>query len=263
MAAAEPINKLPNVLACDIGNGSIHFAAVCGEEVTGRRSMQIGQLGGLAQAMRKGWSQMAEPKQIVAGSVNPAGLKALEAAVGGAVSQDVLVVGRDLPLPIKTDLPDPAAIGVDRLCTAAAAFDHFGVACVVADFGTAVTIDCVNDDGVFLGGAILPGLRMAAKSLATQTAQLPEVKIRQPKWVFGKDTVQAITGGLVFGLRGALRELVETYATQLGCWPVVVITGGDAKQICPDPGQSQLIQCQVDDLALRGVAIAYYKTLVK
>jgi len=257
------MDKIPSVLACDVGNTAIHLVAVCGEEVAGPQSVRIGDLAGLSQAIRKLWAGMDELKKVVVGSVNPSGLKDLEAAIAESIGQPALVIGRDLPLPIATDLPDPAAVGVDRLCAAAAAFDRIGAACVVADFGTAVTIDCVNDEGVFLGGAILPGLEMGARSLAAQTALLPKVDLAEPTWVFGKDTRQAIVGGLVVSARGALREFVEAYATALGHWPTVIVTGGDAKLICDDPSQSQLVQCRVDDLALRGVAIAYYRTLLK
>ena len=256
-------DKLPHVLACDVGNSTIHFGQVCGGKVSSAQTIHLGELSGLAESLSRLWSQMPAPKKIAAGSVNPSGLKALETAVAQAIDQPVLVVGRNLPLPIETDLADPSATGVDRLCAAAAAFDHLGVACVVADFGTAVTIDCVNDDGVFIGGAILPGLEMGAKSLAAHTAQLPKVEVTEPTWVFGKDTRQAIVGGLVMSARGALREFAEAYATELGHWPVVVVTGGDAKLVCGDPNQSGLVQCRVDDLAVRGVAIAYYKSLLK
>ena len=226
-------------------------------------ALAAGQLNGLGKALRQLWQQMPAPKRIAAGSVNPPGLKALEAAAEEAIGEPVLVIGRDLPLPIETKLTHPEKIGADRLCCAAAAFDHLGVACVVADFGTAATIDCVNDEGLFLGGAILPGLQMAAESLQSSTAQLPKVELTEPNWVFGADTHQAIIGGLVFGARGALRELVETYATKLGHWPIVIVTGGDAKTICGDPNSSLLVQARVDDLGVRGVAIAYYKTLLK
>jgi len=257
------LDKLPHVLACDVGNTAIHFAQVCGEEVSSAQTFRLGELSGLGESLSRLWSAMPEPKKIAASSVNPSGLKALEAAVAKAVNQHVLVVGRELPLPIETDLPDPSSTGADRLCAAAAAFDHLGVACVVADFGTAVTIDCVNDDGVFVGGAILPGLEMGAKSLAAHTAQLPKVELTEPTWVFGKDTRQAIVGGLVISAKAALREFVEAYATELGHWPVVIVTGGDARLVCGDPNQSGLVQCRVDDLAVRGVAIAYYKSLLK
>lgn len=265
---------LPFVLACDVGNSAIHFASVQGEDVSAVRVFRHGELAELGPALLALWNELPQPKKIIASSVSPAGLRALEAAVAEAITrfgtpessaghEPVLTVGRDLPLPIETDLPHPEQIGTDRLCAAVAAFDRLGVACVVADFGSAITIDCVNDNGVFMGGAILPGLAMSAKLLADKTAQLPAVELSQPDWVYGKDTRQAIVGGLVFGARGALRELTESYATALEHWPTVVITGGDAALICPAHGESELVQAIVPDLTIRGIAAAYYRTLLK
>jgi type III pantothenate kinase len=259
----DSAQKIPNVLACDIGNTSVQIARVHGTNSSALANFDNDDLSGLGDALAVVWDQMEGSGKVAASSVNPEGLKALEAAAGEAIGQDVLVIGRDLPLPIETSVPHPAGIGTDRLCAAAAAFDHLGVACVVADFGSAITIDCVDSDGLFQGGAILPGLHMGARALASQTAQLPEVQVAEPRWVYGQDTAQAIIGGLVQGARGALRELVEAYATEMGSWPVVILTGGDARVICPDVNESELAQAIVDDLVLRGVAIAYYKFMLK
>jgi type III pantothenate kinase len=257
------LDQVPNVLACDVGNTAIHFAHVQGDQVDRVRAFRIGELSKMGQALAELWEQVPPPRKIAAGSVNPAGLRALEAAAAESTREEVLVIGRDLPLPIETDVADPGSVGVDRLCAAVAAFDRLGVPCVVADFGTAITVDCVNAEGVFLGGAILPGLDMAAASLSAGTAQLPRVKLSRPKWVYGKNTEQAIIGGVIYGARGALRGLVEAYATELGQWPVVIVTGSDAKWVCESLGESDLIQAIVPDLVLRGVAIAYYRTLLK
>ncbi|MDP6047061.1 MAG: type III pantothenate kinase [Phycisphaerae bacterium] len=254
---------IPCVLACDIGNTSVQIACVEGQKSSSLMSFPNDDLSGLADGLATAWSDMGSAGKIAACSVNPATLAALEAAATETIGQDVLVIGRDLPLPIETNLPHPAGIGTDRLCAAAAAYDQLGVACVVADFGSAITIDCVNEDGLFQGGAILPGLQMSARALASQTAQLPEVKIVEPDWVYGQDTNQAIIGGLIHGARGALRELVETYATEMGAWPLVILTGGDARVICKDVNESEIAQAVVDDLVLRGVAIAYYKFMLQ
>jgi len=256
------VNEIPNVLACDVGNGAVHFAHVKGDEVSRAQSVRVGELRKLGGALRALWDDIPPPRKVVAASVNPAGLKALEAAATEAIGEDVLVVGRDLPLPIQADLPDPSSVGVDRLCAAVAAYDRLGTACVVADFGTAITIDCVSDEGVFLGGAILPGLRMSADSLHERTAQLPRVKLVAAKWVFGKSTQQAIAGGILAAARGALRELVEAYATHLGKWPLVIVTGGDASLVCDHSANDDLVQAIVPDLAVRGVAMAYYNSLL-
>ena len=254
---------IPTVLACDVGNTAIGLAVINGDEAENATSMQLGDLSGLGKKLAELWTPTEAPHRIIASSVNPTGLKALEAAAAEALSQDVLVIGRDIPLPMETDLPEPESIGTDRLCAAVAAFDKLGVACVVADFGTAVTIDCVNEKGIFQGGAILPGLEVAAASLAEKTAFLPKVELTNPDWVFGKNTQQAIVGGLIFGIRGAVRTLVESYATELGHWPLLIVTGGDAELICSDPAMRDIVQSVVADLTLRGAALAYYNSLVK
>ncbi len=259
----EDAIAIPSILACDVGNSRIAFACVKGGTPSEPVYLRIGDLGGLGAAMRTLWDNMPQPRKIVASSVNPAALKALEAAADASVHEPVLVIGRDLPLPIDTKLPEPDRIGVDRLCAAVAAFDRLGQACVVADFGTAITIDCVDDEGVFLGGAILPGLAMGAEALSGGTAQLPKVELREPDWVFGRNTREAITGGLVMGARGALRHFVEAYATELGHWPVVIVTGGDARLVCGEAACSGIVQAIVPDLVLRGVAMAYYRKLLK
>ena len=163
-------------------------------------------------------------------------------------------------MPLEVD--EPKALGTDRVCAAVAAYDQLGTACVVADFGSAVTLDLVSEEGAFLGGTISPGLAMSLKALAENTDQLPTLSARQPDWVVGKTTEQCMIGGVIFAARGALRERVEAYATELGSWPTVILTGGDAELICPHPGEDGLVQAIVSDLILRGVAIAYYNSLL-
>ena len=257
------MDQIPHILACDIGNSAVHLAHVQGETVGPMQAVRTGELDSLGKKLAELWQEIPSPKKLVAGSVNAAALKSLKADADELLHEPVLVVGQDLPLPMDIDLDEPAAAGTDRLCCAVAAFDRLGAACVVADFGTAVTIDCVSNEGVFLGGAIMPGLAMGAESLHAGTDRLPRIRLSRPEWVLGKNTHQAIVAGLVHGARGALRELTEAYATELGHWPTVILTGGDAKLICPDPSTCQLVQAVVPDLAVRGVAIAYYKTLLK
>ncbi len=241
--------KPESILVCDVGNSRIAMGCVIDEEITHVRRVPVGDLG---DALADLWRQCPSPARIAACSVQPEYLSALESAAR-LMEQKVLVVGRDLPLPIETDLPEPERIGTDRLCSAAMAYHRLGGPCVVADFGTAITVDCVNSEGVFLGGAILPGLHLSTESLARGTAALPAVKPVKPDWVFGADTCQAIIGGIVFGARGALRELVESYAVELGVWPEVILTGGDAELVGSD---CDIVSAIVPDLCLLGVGLS-------
>lgn len=245
--------EIPPILACDIGNSRVALAVVQGDDVKELRRLGKGELAELGEAMKHLWEN-GRCQAIVASSVNPTHLAAVEAAAS-AMGERVLLVGRDIPLPIETDLAEPARIGTDRLCCAAMAFQRLGRSCVVASFGTAITIDAVNEDGRFLGGSILPGLRTQVESLAQHTALLPRVELTNPDWVFGGDTAQAIVGGIVFGARGALREIAERYATEMGHWPLLILTGGDAELVASG---YEFAQAVVPELCLLGVAMAFY-----
>lgn len=251
--------RLAYVLAADVGNSGVHLGCVQGEQVFAFGRADIDDIDAVKALLTEYWQAMESPRRIVASSVSPKALIAFEQAVEEALGQDVTVIGRDIPLPMETTLDAPQSVGVDRLCTAAAAFFRLETPCVVADFGTAVTIDCVNAEGRFIGGAILPGLRTQARSLAESTAQLPEVELAAPDWVFGRNTNEAIVGGIVYGMRGAMRGLIERYATELGSWPTVISTGGDADLVGMDPG---IVQAIVPNLCLVGVALAFYKSLI-
>ena len=253
---------IPSLVVADVGNQAVKIAKADPAGVSDVHAFSLSDLSDLPATLMRLLDELTAPRYIVAASVNPAGLRGLTDAAE-TLGENVLTVGEDLPLPIEADLPEPQAIGPDRLCAAAAAWDRLQQPCVVADFGTAITIDCVNDKETFLGGAILPGLAISSAGLSDGTAGLPHVELRDPDWVYGKTTEQAIIGGIVFGARGAMRELVEAYATDLGAWPLVIATGGNARLICGDIRQIGIVQAIVDDLTLRGVAIAYYRTLMK
>ena len=241
------------VLAIDVGNSRVSMGCVSEERVSHVRRVAAAAPA-TGDALEQIWAQDPTPACIVAASVNSANLDIIAAAARDRLDRELLVVGRELPLPIATDLPEPQRVGTDRLCAAAMAYHRLGQACVVADLGTAITVDCVSQEGVFLGGAILPGLGMGADALPRGAADLPRVALTGPGWVFGKDTTQAIVGGLVYGARGALRGLTEAYAIALGRWPQLILTGGDAELV----GKGcDFVDCIVPDLSLMGIALAY------
>ena len=195
---------------------------------------------------------------VVIASVLPAALDRLCRWIQDQMNIEPLVVGRNIPLPMEVNLPNPQAVGVDRICAAAAAYDITREPCVVVDFGTAITVDIVDSDGAFMGGSILPGLGMQARALHQHTAVLPEVVPQRPKDIVGRDTVDAIRGGVFYGTAGAIRYIVEVYATHVGRWPPVLATGGDANLIAEE---CVIFDSVVPDLCLTGVGLAYDKWL--
>jgi len=249
---------LAYVLAADIGNTRIALGVIQGEQAYALESVAVDDAPRLAVLLEQMWSAMSKPRRVVACSVNPAALAAFKQAVDDVLDEPVSVIGEDIPLPIETDLAHPELVGADRLCCAAAAYGRLQQACVVVDLGSAITVDCIDADGVFRGGAILPGLRMQARSLHEGTTQLPQVEPAEPAGVFGIDTTEAILTGIVAGVRSAVRGLIEAYATEMNVWPLVVTTGGDAKLFGNPEG---IVQAQAPPLCLLGVARALYESL--
>ncbi|MBI5865908.1 MAG: type III pantothenate kinase [Planctomycetes bacterium] len=197
---------------------------------------------------------------IVIASVNPAAARRFADLAMEITGIEPQFVRADIPLPLELELDDEAGVGVDRICSAAAAHERLGTACAVASFGTAITIDYVDAAGRFRGGTILPGLEMSCSALHAGAAQLPAVELRSPPSPFGKNTHDAIAAGVVFGAVGALREIVERFATETGNWPTLVVTGGNAELIAE---LAPFVDVAVPDLCLIGVALAYRRALAK
>lgn len=142
------------------------------------------------------------------------------------------------PLRFPADLPSPVScraeqVGADRLANAAAAHEEFGGGCVIVDAGTAITVDAVSRDGAFLGGAILPGVRLCAAALARGTALLPELDPDRSDAAIGLTTEDAVASGLLRGLAGAVDRLVAEVGAELGETYQVIATGGDADRLAP------------------------------
>ena len=252
--------KPPGLVVVDIGNSSMRLGVWSDRGVTGVQRIDSGDWTGLAETL-PGLRFNAHEADLVAAviaCVVPAALEQAVETIGGALELNVAVVGRDVPLPLPVAVNEPESLGVDRVCAAAAAYERVRASCTVIDFGTAVTVDLVDDAGVFQGGAILPGLRLQALALGDRTSALPVVSIRFPDRPVGRDTDEAIRSGICHGLAGAVRGLVEQFAMHLSRWPYVVATGGDAEMMAE---HCDFIDAMVPDLCLHGVGLAYVKHL--
>jgi type III pantothenate kinase len=131
---------------------------------------------------------------------------------------------------VKTGMPvlydNPAEVGADRVVNAVAAFEKYGGPCVVVDFGTATTFDCVTKKGEYMGGVICPGIGISADALFQRTARLPRVEIRKPSRVIGSNTVGSLQSGLYYGYLGLVDGILERLVDELGPETHVVATGG-------------------------------------
>lgn len=131
---------------------------------------------------------------------------------------------------VKTGMPvhydNPAEVGADRIVNGVAAFEKYGGPCVVVDFGTATTFDCISAKGEYLGGVICPGIGISADALFQRTARLPRVDIRKPARVIGSNTVGSLQSGLYYGYLGLVDGILTLLTQELGAETKVVATGG-------------------------------------
>ncbi|MFY9646118.1 MAG: type III pantothenate kinase [Terriglobales bacterium] len=121
---------------------------------------------------------------------------------------------------------NPAEVGADRIVNAVAAFEKYGGPCVIVDFGTATTFDCVSKKGEYMGGVICPGIGISADALFQRTARLPRVDIRKPARVIGSTTVGSLQSGLYYGYLGLVDGILERLVGEMGEETRVIATGG-------------------------------------
>ncbi len=244
------------VVAIAIGNTSIALGMWYEGNVSGMVSSPTGDLEAFDEAFDSLTKSLPDgrPSAAVVAAVVPAEVDRIRSLIEESLDKEPLVVGEQLDRPIEVAVKDVASVGMDRICCAAAAYDRLQHSCAVVDFGTAITVDLVSDEGLFMGGAILPGLRLQLAALREHTAQLPAVAPAFPDDPVGKNTVEAMQNGVCRGIVGAVRELVEAYATALNHWPQVVATGGDAVFVAE---HCDFLDNIVPDLCLRGVGLAY------
>lgn len=254
-----------NIIAIDIGNTNINIALFLEGQEQFIKSFPGGSRTKLSDCLKSAWSKIPinesskEKKHdgvIVVSSVKPVWTKIIAGIAKDDLGEKIYVIGKEIPLPMTLWVDEPDKVGTDRVVSAAAAFDVVEDAIVVADFGTAVTIDLVDENGIFLGGVICPGFEISAKALKNNTAQLPKAKITRPEAPYGKNTIDAINCGLYYSAVGMLQEVIRRYAENIGKWPQTIITGSGAKTIQQD---CEFIDSFVPNLVVKGIILAYKK----
>jgi type III pantothenate kinase len=192
---------------------------------------------------------------VVVSSVVPTATEALREMVRRYFGFPPVVVeaGVKTGIPVKVD--NPREVGADRVVNALAAYSKYGGPAIAVDVGTATTFDAVSDGGEYVGGAIAPGIRISARALYEQTARLVLVELTAPRSVIGKNTVEALRSGLVFGHAAMIDGVVERMAKDLGS-PTVVLTGGLAPVVL---GECHTIDHHEPWLTLEGLRVIFDK----
>lgn len=198
-----------------------------------------------------------DPKTIdaaIISSVVPPLTATFEAMLGRHFGVRPLVVGPGLRTGMPILYENPREVGADRIVNAVAAYERVRGGVIIVDFGTATTLDCVSPAGEYLGGAIAPGITISAEALFHSASKLPRVELARPKAAIGRNTVQSMQSGILYGYVGLVDGLVARCRAELQFQVAVLATGGLAPLIAPE---SSTIEHVDEFLTLTGLRILY------
>ena len=253
------------ILTISIGNDAIRIGLAKGKDLIETWSLatpyalypneaEVMLYDFFAAVERRGKCTVAQIEEEITGSiiasVVPSLLGACTSAAQKICRQRPLIVGPGLKTGLKMKYKDPAEIGADRIANIIGARELFDAPFIVVDLGTTTNLSVVDNQGVFCGGIIAPGLRLSAEALAKGAAQLVAVDIVAPESVIGKSTKDAMRSGIILGEVARLDGLIEAIWHELGYETEVVLTGFDAEEIAALSRHAQQIEKK---LTLRGL----------
>lgn len=192
---------------------------------------------------------------VIVSSVVPPIMYSLEHAVRKYLFKEPMIVGPGIKTGLNIKCDNPKEIGADRIVNAVAAFDIYKSALIIVDFGTATTFCAVSSKGEYLGGVICPGIKISLEALFLQTAKLPRIEIAKPENVIGRNTINSMQSGIVYGYIGQVDYLVKRMKKEMKDNEIKVIaTGGLAKVISEE---SVMIDEVNGFLTLEGLKLIY------
>lgn len=188
-------------------------------------------------------------------SVVPDVMHSLTSAMIKYFNLTPIVVEPGITTGLKIATENPRQLGADRIVDAVGAYELYGGPVIVIDYGTATTYDLVDGDGVFLAGVISPGIRLSARALCEGTAKLPEIEIKKPASILGKETISSIQAGLVYGQIGQTEYIIKHMKEESGLSGMkVVATGGLGKIIAKE---TKSIDIYDSNLTLQGMRFIF------
>ena len=252
------------LLTIDVGNTNMVFGIFQEKELLGSFRLSTSftatsdEIGIMAVAYfeRFGY-QTSEVRACMIGSVVPQIMYSLTSAIIKYFGVAPLVVGTDVDAGLRFDprCYETGRLGTDRALDCIAAIEKYGPPFLVVDFGTATTIDAVDEGGVYLGGTIGPGLQVSLDALVSRTAALPRVELQMPETVLGRNTVEQIQAGVMMGYVGNMEYLIRRTKEAMGLQGAKVIaTGGLSRMIARATDAIDIVDSR---LTLDGLQMLY------
>lgn len=251
------------LLAIDIGNSNIVTGAIQQDRILFQARIATDpvktsdQYGVELKNMLELFGVPVEAvEDCILSSVVPPVLDAVRAGVTRLTGRPPMVVGPGIRTGLEIQMDDPASVGSDRIVLAVAALLEYAPPLLLVDLGTATTIEAVDRGNVYLGGAIMPGVRVSAEALSSRAAQLPGVQLERPRRVIGKNTVECMRSGILYGAAAMLDGMLDRMEAELGKPATVVATGGMAHLVAPLCRREMKVE---EDLLLKGLNAIYQK----
>lgn len=249
------------ILAIDIGNSHIVLGCIENDKILFEARMATDRIrtsdqycADLKALLDLYHADCSKIDGTIISSVVPPVLDAVSEAVRKIVDKRVYIVGPGLKTGINIRIDNPAEVGSDLIVAAVAGIQEYGTPLIIIDMGTATTFSVVDNQKAYLGGAICPGVMISLDALTSRTSQLPGIGLSVPKRVVGKNTVDCMQSGLLYGAAAMIDGMIERTEEELGYTAKVLATGGLSKFILPLCKRSIIYD---DDLLLKGLNLIY------
>ncbi len=251
------------LLAIDIGNTNIVIGCIENDEILFKariatdRLRTSDQYGVEIKNMLEAFGAHKEDiSDCIIASVVPPVFNSVYTGVYKVIGKQPMVVGPGLKTGLNIHVDIPSQVGSDRIVAAVAALSEYKAPLVLIDLGTATTIEVVEPENTYLGGVIFPGVMVSLDSLTSRAAQLPGISLDKPKNIIGKNTVDCMRSGMMYGTAAMLDGVIDRIAQELGHSSTIVATGGLAQFITPLCNHDIILE---KDLLLKGLNIIYKK----
>ena len=251
------------LLAIDIGNTNIVIGCIKDDEIIFKariatdRTRTSDQYGVEIKNMLEAFGLSREDiDDCIIASVVPPVFNSVQTGVLKVIGKQPMVVGPGLKTGLNIHVDIPSQVGSDLIVAAVAALAEYPAPLVLIDLGTATTIEVIEPENTFIGGLIFPGVMVSLDSLSANAAQLPGISLDKPKRVVGKNTVDCMRSGMMYGTAAMLDGLIDRIAEELGHESTVIATGGLAQFVIPLCKHDIILE---KELLLKGLNIIYKK----
>ena len=251
------------LLAIDIGNTNIVIGCIQNDEILFKariatdRTRTSDQYGVEIKNMLEAFGVHKEDiSDCIISSVVPPVFNSVRTGVIKVIGKQPMVVGPGLKTGLNIKVEVPGQVGSDRIVIAVAALAEYDAPLILMDLGTATTIEVVEPGNTYIGGVIFPGVKISLDALTSRAAQLPGISLDKPKQVIGKNTVDCMRSGMMYGTAAMIDGIVDRIEAELGHSSTLVATGGMAQFITPLCRHSIILE---KDLLLKGLNLIYKK----